>query len=101
MLSLLPFVDFDMDRRTSRCGDAVPSGRVVGAIVLVLVAAVVVVLAVPSLREKVVPSVRGGLASLWAVAKNRRKRFELFGGNVGTRGAFGSSRSVRFVTPTE
>ena len=86
VLSLLPFVDFDID--TSRIGDAVPSGRVVGAIVLVLVAAVVVVLAVPSLREKVVPSVRGGLASLWAVAKNRRKRFELFGGNVGTEVLF-------------
>jgi uncharacterized membrane protein YbhN (UPF0104 family) len=56
--------------------------------VLVLIAAVVVVLAVPSLREKVVPSVRGGLSSLWAVAKNRGKRIELFGGNLGTEVLF-------------
>jgi uncharacterized protein (TIRG00374 family) len=41
-------------------------------------------MAVPSLRAKVVPSVRGGLASLWSVARNRGKRIELFGGNLGT-----------------
>jgi uncharacterized membrane protein YbhN (UPF0104 family) len=86
VLSLLPFVDFEID--TGGIGGAVPSARGIGLIVLVLIAAVVVVLAVPSLREKVVPSVRGGLSSLWAVAKNRGKRIELFGGNLGTEVLF-------------
>jgi glycosyltransferase 2 family protein len=86
VLALLPFVDFDID--TSGIGSAVPSGRVVGVIVLALVAIVVLVLAVPSVREKVVPSVRDGLSSLWAVAKDRGKRIELFGGNLGTEVLF-------------
>jgi uncharacterized membrane protein YbhN (UPF0104 family)/tRNA A-37 threonylcarbamoyl transferase component Bud32 len=79
---LLPFVDLDID--TSRAGGGVPSGRVVGVILLALVAVVAVVMAVPALRAKVVPSVRGGLSSLWAVARDRGKRIELFGGNLAT-----------------
>ena len=86
VLSLLPFVDFEID--TSGIGSAMPSARGIGLVAFVLVAAVVVVLAVPSLREKVVPSVRGGLSSLWAVAKNRGKRIELFGGNLATEVLF-------------
>ncbi len=86
VLSLLPFVDLQID--TGGIGSAVPSGRGVGVIVLVLVAIVVIVLVVPSLREKVVPSVREGLSSLWAVAKDRGKRIELFGGNLGTEVLF-------------
>jgi uncharacterized membrane protein YbhN (UPF0104 family)/tRNA A-37 threonylcarbamoyl transferase component Bud32 len=86
VLSLLPFVDLKVD--SSGIGSAVPSGRVVEVIVLVLVAIVVVVLVVPALREKVVPSLRDGLASLWAVAKDRGKRIELFGGNLGTEVLF-------------
>jgi glycosyltransferase 2 family protein len=78
---LLPFVDLDID--TGQTGGA-PSGRVVAVLLLAVVAAVAVVMAVPSLRAKVVPSVRGGLASLWSVARNRGKRIELFGGNLGT-----------------
>jgi uncharacterized membrane protein YbhN (UPF0104 family)/tRNA A-37 threonylcarbamoyl transferase component Bud32 len=83
---LLPFVDLDID--TSKAGGGVPSGRVVGVILLVLVAVVAVVMAVPSLRGRVVPSVRGGLSSLWAVARNRGKRIELFGGNLATEVLF-------------
>jgi glycosyltransferase 2 family protein len=83
---LLPFVDLDID--TGQAGGAVPSGRVVGVILLVLVAVIAVVMAVPSLRAKVVPSVRGGLSSLWAVARNRGKRIELFGGNLATEVLF-------------
>ncbi len=83
---LLPFVDLDID--TSQAGGGVPSGQVVGTILLVLVAVIAAVFAVPSLRAKVVPSVRGGLSSLWAVARNRGKRIELFGGNLGTEVLF-------------
>ncbi len=60
----------------------------VGVIVFLLVAIVVLVLVVLSLREKVVPSVREGLSSLWAVTKDRGKRIELFGGNLGTEVLF-------------
>jgi uncharacterized membrane protein YbhN (UPF0104 family) len=83
---LLPFVDLHID--TGQAGGAVPSGRVVGVILLVLVAVITVVMAVPSLRAKVVPSVRGGLSSLWAVTRNRGKRIELFGGNLATEVLF-------------
>ena len=79
---LLPFVDLDID--TSGAAGGAPSGRVVGLILLALVAAVAVVMAVPTLRAKVVPHLRSGLSSLWAVARNRRKRVELFGGNLAT-----------------
>jgi glycosyltransferase 2 family protein len=81
VLVLLPFVDFDID--TSRLGGGLPSSGLVGLIFGVLLACVVVVLAVPSLREKVVPQVRGALSSLWAVARDRHKRMELFGGSIG------------------
>jgi uncharacterized membrane protein YbhN (UPF0104 family)/tRNA A-37 threonylcarbamoyl transferase component Bud32 len=79
---LLPFVDLDID--TNRAGGGVPSGRVVGVILLALVAAAAVVMAVPALRAKVVPSLRSGLSSLWTVARDRGKRLELFGGNIAT-----------------
>jgi uncharacterized membrane protein YbhN (UPF0104 family) len=43
---------------------------------------VAVILAIPKLRAKVVPPVKQGLTSLWSVIRNRRKRLELFGGNI-------------------
>jgi uncharacterized membrane protein YbhN (UPF0104 family)/tRNA A-37 threonylcarbamoyl transferase component Bud32 len=79
---LLPLVDFHID--TSGLGPGVPSSQLVAVIVGLLVAIVALILAVPSLRAKVVPSVREGFSSLWAMAKNRHKRIELFGGNLGT-----------------
>ena len=84
--ALLPFVDLDIDTRGA-AGD-VPSARVVGLILLGLIAAAAVVMAVPALRAKVVPSLRSGLSNLWAVARNRRKRVELFGGNLATEVCF-------------
>ena len=47
-----------------------------------LVAVIAVVLAVPALRAKVLPAIRPALANLWPVARTRRKRLELFGGNL-------------------
>jgi glycosyltransferase 2 family protein len=79
---LLPLVDLQID--TSGLGAGVPSSHLVAVIFGLLLAVVVVILAVPALRAKVLPSVRQGLSSLWAVAKDRRKRIELFGGNLGT-----------------
>ena len=83
---LLPFVDFHID--TSGLGSGVPSSQLVAVIFGLLVAVVVLILAVPALRAKVVPSVREGFSSLWAVSKDRQKRIELFGGNLGTEVLF-------------
>jgi glycosyltransferase 2 family protein len=78
VLLTLPFVDVD----TSQVKLKAPDGRLVAAIAVALVAVVAAVLAVPSLRAKVVPTVRSALSSLWSVARTRRKRLELFGGNL-------------------
>ena len=86
VLCLLPFVDLHID--TGEIGSAAPSGRVVGVIAVVLAAIVVVVLGSRPLRERVIPSVRAGFSSMWAVAKDRGKRMELYGGNLGTEVLF-------------
>ena len=36
----------------------------------------------PKVRARVVPQIRAALSSLWDVARIRRKRVELFGGNI-------------------
>jgi glycosyltransferase 2 family protein len=78
VLFTLPFVDVD----TSELELGAPDGRLIAAIIVALVAVVAVVLAVPSLHAKVVPTMRNALSSLWVVARTRRKRLELFGGNL-------------------
>jgi uncharacterized membrane protein YbhN (UPF0104 family)/tRNA A-37 threonylcarbamoyl transferase component Bud32 len=78
VLALLPVVHLRFD--ASQLSGALPSGTFVAVIFALLVVAVVVVMAVPSLRSKVVPSIRDALRSVWAVARDRRKRMELFGG---------------------
>jgi glycosyltransferase 2 family protein len=78
VLLTLPFVEVD----TSQVKLEAPDGRLIAAIVVALVAVVAAALAVPSLRAKVVPTVRSALSSLWVVARTRRKRLELFGGNL-------------------
>ena len=80
LLLTLPFVQVDVD--TSQFHGTGPDSRLVAAIGLALVVSVVVVLAVPKLRAKVVPPLRSALSGLWSVARNRHKRLELFGGNV-------------------
>jgi uncharacterized protein (TIRG00374 family) len=51
-------------------------------IALALVVSVLIVLFVPKVHDKVVPGIRSALSGLWAVATDRHKRMELFGGNV-------------------
>jgi uncharacterized membrane protein YbhN (UPF0104 family)/tRNA A-37 threonylcarbamoyl transferase component Bud32 len=82
LLLTLPFVQANVD--TSQFSGAGPNTRLVAAIALALVVSVVAVLAVPKLRAKVVPGVRSAFSSLWRVARDRQKRIELFGGNVGS-----------------
>jgi glycosyltransferase 2 family protein len=82
LLFTFPLVKAEVD--TSKFHVSAPDGRLVAAIVAAFVVNVVVILAVPRFRAKVVPAVRSGLSGLWSVARIRRKRLELFGGSVAT-----------------
>ena len=79
ILAILPFVDIQLPGGMT---DALPSERLVATILITLIAVAVVVLAVPALRARVVPAVKPGFDSLRVVFKTRRKRLELFGGNI-------------------
>jgi uncharacterized membrane protein YbhN (UPF0104 family)/tRNA A-37 threonylcarbamoyl transferase component Bud32 len=80
LLVSFSFVDVNID--TNKFHGAAPDSRLVAALVLAVVLSVVIVLTVPKLRARVVPGVRSALSGLWEVARIRRKRLELFGGNV-------------------
>jgi glycosyltransferase 2 family protein len=86
VLATLPLVNGHID--TSQVDLKAPDGRLVAAIVGVLLAVIVVVLAVPSLRAKIVPTVRNAFSSLVTVARTRRKRLELFGGQLAAQVLF-------------
>jgi glycosyltransferase 2 family protein len=81
-LIVIPFVHVRVD--TGQFHGTGPDTRLVLAIVAALLISVVVLLAVPKLRAKVVPPVKQALAGLWSVARDRHKRLELFGGTVGS-----------------
>jgi uncharacterized membrane protein YbhN (UPF0104 family) len=76
----LPFVGANID--TSEWSGAGPDRRLLIAIGIALVISAVLVLSVPKLRAKVVPQARDALHGLWDVARDRRKRLEVFGGGV-------------------
>jgi len=76
----LPFVGADID--TSEFSGAGPDGRLVIAIGVALVVSLILVLTVPKLRARVLPGVRDALHALWDVARERRKRLEVFGGGT-------------------
>ena len=82
LLLAIPFVKGKID--TSQLHFGAPDGRLIAAIVIALAVSITVMLAVPKLRAKVVPPFKQGCTSLWRVIRNRRKRLELFGGNVGS-----------------
>lgn len=79
-LLVLPFVGASVD--TSQFSDAGPDSRLVAGIGVALLVSVLIVFFVPKVHDKVVPELRSALAGLWSVARDRRKRIELFGGNV-------------------
>jgi glycosyltransferase 2 family protein len=81
-LLVIPFVHVSVD--TGQFHGTGPDTRLVLAIVAALVISVIVLLAVPKIRAKVLPPVRQALSGLWTVARDRHKRLELFGGNVGS-----------------
>jgi uncharacterized membrane protein YbhN (UPF0104 family) len=78
LLVALPFVSAKVD--TSQIQG--PDTRLLEAIGIAVVVSAVAVLAVPKLRNKVVPEVTSALSGVWSVARDRHKRIELFGGNV-------------------
>jgi glycosyltransferase 2 family protein len=79
-LLVIPFVSVEVE--TGQFSGGGPDTRLLVAIGLVLLLSVALILKVPKLREKVLPPVRSALSSLWSVIRDRRKRLELFGGNV-------------------
>jgi uncharacterized membrane protein YbhN (UPF0104 family)/tRNA A-37 threonylcarbamoyl transferase component Bud32 len=81
-LLVLPFVSVKVD--TGQFHGGGPDTRLVVAIAAALAVSLVVVLAVPKLHARVVPPVLSALSGLWSVIRNRRKRLELFGGNIGS-----------------
>jgi glycosyltransferase 2 family protein len=82
LLLTVPVVRANVD--TSQFQGTGPDTRLVALIAVAVVVSVVVVLAVPKLHAKIVPGVRSAFSSLWTVARIRRKRLELFGGNIGS-----------------
>ena len=81
VLVTLPFVKIAID--TSDLTSNAPSGRLIVTVLVVLVLIVAALFAIPAVRAKVLPPIRSGAAGLWAVMRDRRKRLELFGGNLG------------------
>ena len=71
-------IDVDIDR-FSGTG---PDTRLLIGLGVALLLSAAVLFAVPKARKKVVPEIQGALAGVWSVARVRRKRVELFGGNV-------------------
>jgi uncharacterized membrane protein YbhN (UPF0104 family)/tRNA A-37 threonylcarbamoyl transferase component Bud32 len=78
-LLVLPFVSVDVDTSQFHFN---PDRRLLEALAVALVVSAVVVFAVPKVRARVLPEIRSGLSGLWSVARVRRKRAELFGGNI-------------------
>src|SRR5262249_22125134 len=76
----LPFVGANID--TSQWSGASPDRHLLIAIGIALIVSVVLVSSVPKVRAKVVPQVRDAFHGLRAVARDRRKRLEVFGGGT-------------------
>jgi uncharacterized membrane protein YbhN (UPF0104 family) len=81
VLLILPFVHIAVSAGDLKGG--VPSGRLIVTVLALLAIIVVALLCIPSVRAKALPSVRSAVSGLWAVARDRHKRLELFGGQLG------------------
>jgi glycosyltransferase 2 family protein len=80
VLLMLPFVRDDLRNVDVHIGS--PDSALVAAIVGAIVVSGLVVWLVPAVHRKVVPRLREGVTTLKVVFNDRRKRLELFGGNV-------------------
>jgi glycosyltransferase 2 family protein len=80
LLLALAFVRVNVDADQFKA--AGPDRRLLIGIGIALLASVVVLLAVPKVRTKLMPGVRSALSGLRSVARDRHKRLELFGGTL-------------------
>jgi glycosyltransferase 2 family protein len=83
VVATFPFVRATVD--TSKFQVAGPDRRLFAALAVALVVSVVVVLAVPKARDKIMPGIGRGFAALRSVARDRRKRIDVFGGSLAAR----------------
>jgi glycosyltransferase 2 family protein len=81
VLLMLPFVHIAVSAGDLKGG--APSGRLIVSVLVLLAVIVIALLCIPSVRAKALPSMRSAASGLWAVARDRRKRLELFGGQLG------------------
>jgi uncharacterized protein (TIRG00374 family) len=81
LLLVLPFAHANL--KTAQFHGTGPNTRLVVALLAALAISAVLVAVVPKLRAKVMPPLREAFAGLRSVARNRKKRLELFGGNLG------------------
>jgi glycosyltransferase 2 family protein len=81
VLLTIPFVHIAVNASDLKGG--APSGRLIVAVLIVLALIVLALLFVPFIRAKVLPPIRSAFSALWAVARDRQKRLELFGGQLG------------------
>jgi glycosyltransferase 2 family protein len=81
VLLTIPFVHIAVNANDLKGG--VPSGRLIVAVLIVLALTVLALFFVPSVRAKALPPIRSAFRALWAVARNRQKRLELFDGQLG------------------
>jgi uncharacterized membrane protein YbhN (UPF0104 family)/tRNA A-37 threonylcarbamoyl transferase component Bud32 len=80
-LITLPFVHLAVKANDLKGG--LPSGRLILTVLVILTVVVIVLLFVPWIRAKVLPPIRSAFSGLWAVTRDRHKRLELFGGQLG------------------
>ena len=78
-LIALPFIDFHLAKSALHGG---VNTNLLIAIGAGLVIGVVALLAVPKLRAKVLPPIRQAFSTLSTIARDRRKRLEIFGGEA-------------------
>lgn len=86
VLLMLPFARDGLGHVDIHIG--IPDGKLVSAIVMAIVVSGLVIWLVPALHTKVIPPLREGFAALRVVLGDRRKRLELFGGNVASELTF-------------
>jgi glycosyltransferase 2 family protein len=76
------FVGTSVDTRQFH--GAGPDTRLLIGVGVALAVSALVIFFVPRMRAKVMPGLRSALSALWSVARDRGKRVQLFGGNVGS-----------------
>jgi glycosyltransferase 2 family protein len=78
-LLVLPFAGASVEVQFHGTG---PDTRLLVAIGVALLVSALVVAFVPKVHDRVVPGVKSALSGLWSVARDRKKRVELFGGTA-------------------